>query len=173
MATVEAMVAARNAGDFEAWVDFFSDNSSVFGTRDEWWEWQRSMMAANEVWTITGECQPDVVFAVVCPFTLVNDFTGPGGIFYTVPALRIAFDDAGEIASIGANSWNIAADRAEYWVAFDAWLSEAHPEVHSAFGPPVPGQESLPAAEDMGTALEYVDEFLAASDVYPLGENDG
>ena len=57
--TIEVMVAAHNSGDFEAWVSGLSETPSIFGNtdRDEWWEWQRSMVSANEVWAITGDCQ--------------------------------------------------------------------------------------------------------------------
>ena len=61
-----------------------------------------------------------------------------------------------------------------YHRAFFNWLSERHPDVHQEIGPSVGSPIwSLPGyasgdADHMLVALEYVDEFVAESDVYPL-----
>jgi hypothetical protein len=44
------------------------------------------------------------------------------------------------------------------------------PDVHATFGPKVPDWGLFPNAEDMPSALEYVDELLAQSNVYPLSD---
>ncbi len=168
----ESMVEVYNSGDFEAWRSLLVDNPSLFGARvesDEDWEAQRSWLAANEVWTITGECGPaGNPQRILCPATLANDFMAPAGLRWTIPQLRILFSDDGQVVAIDANHWEIAGDPEDYFEAFDSWLADAHPEVHAAFGPRVDGWGLLPGAQDMPTALEYVDEFLAQSDVYPL-----
>lgn len=177
VAKVEAMVADRNSGDFDAWrAHFIAERPSIFGgpvldeTADL--EWQRSFMAANEIWTITGECTNGATVNVSCPFTLVNDFHGPAGIFFTVPGLAFTFDEDLQIASMGTSYWEHAQDPAVYNAAFDAWLAEAHPDVHASFGPRVEGEDGLPNPDDMPTALQYVDEFIEQSDEYPVGSDD-
>lgn len=171
IAVVEAMVAVRNSGDFDAWRAFFPAERPVIwaGTVEDESEldWQRSFMAANEVWTITEECQWSS-HTVSCPMTLVNEFFGPAGLFYrTTVDFRV--DDQGVITSFGTNSWEIAGEPDEYSAAFDGWFAEAHPDVRAGFAPPVEGEDSLPNSEDMPAALEYVHEFIAQSDTYPLG----
>ena len=173
MLVVEAMIEARNSGDYEAWRSFFpEDRPEIFGgtIEDESeLEWQRSHMAANDVWTITGECN-DVGSRVLCPMTLVNGFYGPAGIFYTVPGMAFDFTVEDELVGIGSGFWDIAGDPEEYAGAFDSWLAEAYPEIHAGFGPRVEGEGALPNPEDMPIAVQYVDEFIAQSDVYPLSD---
>jgi hypothetical protein len=169
---VEAMVAARNSGDYGTWRAFFPDEApNIFGTvigDESEPEWQRSYVAANDVWTITGTCR-DGIDRVRCPMTLVNDFLGPAGISYTVPNMEIYFTPEDEMTGMGAEVWSIDGDPEEYADAFDAWLAVAYPEVHAGFGPRVEGEGGLPNAEDMPTAIQYVDEFVAQSDDYPVG----
>lgn len=173
MAIVDAMIEARNSGDYEAWRAFFpAEKPNIFGglVNDESeLEWQRSYMAANEVWTKTGPCSATITGGVGCPMTLVNDFFGPAGIFYAVPNLEFYFTQEGELGGLGAGVWDIAGDPAGYADDFDAWLAEAYPEVHAGFGPRVDGEGALPNPDDMPTALQYVEEFIAQSDKYPLG----
>lgn len=172
VAKIEEMVADRNSGDFDAWrAHFIAESPDIFGSPredDSELEFQHSFMAANEIWTITGDCRMEGTQSVSCPFTMENDFHGPAGIFFTVPGLNFRFDDDLQISAMGANSWHIAGDMGEYNTAFDAWLARAHPDVHASFGPRVEGEDGLPNPEDMPTALEYVEEFLAQSDEYPV-----
>lgn len=171
MTVVEAMIVARNSGDYEAWrASFPAESPNIFDglvTDESELEWQRAHMAANDVWTITGECT-DTLAYVSCPMTLVNEFYGPAGIFFTVPSMHLSFNADEELVGIGAQVWEIAGDTAEYADAFDAWLAEAYPDVHASFGPRVEGEGALPNPEDMPTAIQYVEEFLAQSDVYPV-----
>ena len=174
VAAIEQMVASRNSGDFEAWLAHFVPvQPLIFGStirQGSDLDWQRSFMAAGEVWSITGECRELITGSVECPMKLKNEFHGPAGIWFDVPALRFSFAEDGLISGLGADSWQIAGDPGEYNRAFDTWLEEAHPDIHASFGPRVEGEDGLPSAEDMPVALEYVDEFLAQSDTYPIGE---
>lgn len=115
-AVVHALVEARNSGDYDAWRAFFlEDRPTIFGgiVEDESeLEWQRSYVAANDVWTVTGDCVDQAV-AVTCPMTLVNEFFGPAGIFYTVPDMHILFRPDDAMFGINANHWEIAGDTEE------------------------------------------------------------
>lgn len=169
---IEALVAVHNSGDFDAFRDQFSDAPEVFGgtvESDVDWEFQRSFIAANEQWEFSGSCEEHSVQGrVACPMTLENDFMGPAGLYFDVPALRFEVSQAGNIEHIGAEVWRIAGDPEDYFAAFDAWLNAAHPEVHAGLGPRVEDWGMLPSAEDMPSVLPYVDEFLAQSADYPL-----
>lgn len=177
MATIESMVAARNAGDFEAYRSYFSEEPTLFHSlagSDQEWDGERSLMTAGEVWEFTGSCEIRGRSVIGCPVLATNDFMAPAGIRIGMPALLIGFDDEGAIRSIGANAWDVAGSPQAYIAAFDAWLEQAHPDVHASFGPRVGEVESswgeMPNPADMPTALEYVDEFLEHSDVYPLSD---
>jgi hypothetical protein len=179
VAIVEDFVGVHNSGDFVAWQSLFGDRPSVFGEpmiTDADWDFQRSFFAANEQWTLTGDCILRPNSKVECPAELRNDFMGPAGLFFVVPQLDVTLDSEGEVISIGGTRWDIRGVPEDYFAAFDAWLAEIHPDIHASFGDrvgdPVTGDDwgALPSAADMATALEYVDEFLAQSDVYPLTE---
>ena len=70
METIEAMVTARNSGDFDAWRAFFPAEAPVIWAstvqNESDLDWQRSYMAADEVWTITGDCREQGAFATSC-----------------------------------------------------------------------------------------------------------
>lgn len=171
VATIEAMVEARNSGDYEVWRSYFPAERPVIWANtiedDSELDWQRSYMAANETWTITAPCQSRGS-GVSCPMTLVHDFFAPAGLFFRT-TVDFEFNGDGEISYLGTGSWEIAGDWGEYTEAFDTWLLEAHPEVHARMGPRVEGENGLPSADDMPEALEYVNEFIGQSDIYPLG----
>lgn len=174
VAKIESMVADRNSGDFDAWrAHFIAERPTIFASvvvdEAEDLEWQRSFMAANEIWTITGECTNVGMVSVICPFTLKNEFHGPAGIFFTVPQLIFDFDEDLQISLMLAHDWEHAQDPAVFNAAFDAWLAEAHPVVHTSFGQRVEGQDGLPNPDDMPTALGYVAEFIERSDEYLVG----
>lgn len=174
VATIEAMVADFNSGDFDAWrAHFIAERPNIFASivkNDmEDLEWQRSFMAANEVWTITGECTNVGTVRVSCPFSKENEFHGPAGIAITVPRLTFSFDEDLQISEMSTEYWEVAQDPAVFNAAFDAWLAETHPEVYESFGPRVEGEEGLPNPDDMPTALEYIAEFIEQSDEYPVG----
>ena len=179
IASFEEMVVVHNSGDFAAWQEFFGARPNVFTGQmitDADWDFQRSFFAANEQWTITGECVVRPGTRVECPAELRNDFMGPAGLFFEVPQLQATYDPDGKIISIGANRWVMLGEPEDYFAAFDAWLAETYPDVHASFGDrvgdPVTGDNwgALPNATDMPIALQYVAEFLAQSDVYPLTE---
>lgn len=171
VSTIEAMVHARNSGDYDAWRSFFPTERPVIWANtvedESELDWQRSYMAANETWTITAPCQSRGS-AVSCPMALVHDFFGPAGLFFRT-TVDFEFNDEGEISYLGTGSWEIAGDWGEYTESFDNWLLEEHPDVHASFGSRVEGENGLPNANDMPMAVEYVDEFIRQSDTYPLG----
>jgi hypothetical protein len=175
MATIEAMIDAYNSGDIESLVAYLSDNPIVLGSsarEDRDWDGLRSFMAANDTWEITGPCETRGRALVGCPVRMENDFMSPAGIRFDVPVLLIGFDADGAVRTIELNSFGATGSPDDYIEAFDAWLEETNPEIHSSFGPRI-GEisgdwGSLPSSADMPVALDLVDEFIADSDVYPL-----
>lgn len=175
VAKIDAMVTDFNSGDFDAWRGhFIAEGPNIFAKTvyddDSDLEWERSLMAANEVWTVTGQCTQVGTVNVSCPFSKKNEFHGPAGIDITVPGLIFTFDEDLQISRVWTSYWEVAQDPDVFNAAFDAWLAEAHPDVYASFGPRAQGSsDGLPNPDDMPTALEYVAEFIQQSDEYPIG----
>lgn len=98
---------------------------------------------------------------------VTNDFTGPGGLVDTMT-------DTFVLTDIGKINLRIQAHDNPFFEQFNRafwdWLTVAHPDVYADITPI--DNESLPGwdrdPDDMLTALEYVDEFIAQSDMYPI-----
>lgn len=86
--------------------------------------------------------------------------------------------DAKIVASIhDTNEQPPRTDPANFWAynqAFYEWLAVAYPNAHEEIkqydGESSPGWKDNP--EHMAIAIEYIEEFVAQSDVYPI-EPDG
>ncbi len=171
---IEEQAAAYSSGDMEAWVSYYAENAPIYngnflvGPRmTSTQTWFRSFMVANDQWTITGDCEEAGSDAVTCPMLRRDDFHGAGGL-EAEGSITFTFDEDDRITSFSMSPAPERVLQAQYTPfdqAFDAWLEQAYPEVHAGFGVPV--FTIQPNADDMPTALEYVDEFVAQSDEYP------
>lgn len=165
--------AAYSSGDMDAWVSYYAENASIYngnfliGPHQSATEtWFRSFMVANDQWTITGTCEEAGAGAVTCPMLRRDDFHGAGGL-QGEGLITFTFGENDQITSFSMSPAPETVLQAQYTPfdqAFDAWLEQAYPEVHDGFGFPV--FTVMPNADDMPTALEYVDEFVAQSDEY-------
>jgi hypothetical protein len=110
---------------------------------------------------------------VECLIKDVNDFWGVGGISdteiqtFTVNTDGLITDYRNIYASSRRNLFNLA---------FHQWLSDTYPEVYSEMGfgsisSNGPGFDRK-NPELMVVAVEYVEEFVAQSDKYPLTPTD-
>lgn len=173
IAAVETMIEAHNSGDFAVWrAHFVANGPNILRgpVQDESeLDWQRSLMAANEVWTLDGECRPDPTHDewITCPMTFTNDFWGPAGVILT-GEVRFVVGRDGLLREMSMVTSKATGEPLEFITMFDQWLAEAHPDVHASFGQGVDGEGTMPNPDDMPRALQYVDEFIAQSDVYPI-----
>lgn len=111
---------------------------------------------------------------VECTVVLSDKWLEPAGVgFGTVTEVFIVSPERTIVAFTEDSQSTDANDGArvfQYHRAFWRWLQDAHPEVYAEIEP-FDG-ESFPGwmgdATDMVTAVEYVEEFLAQSDLYPL-----
>lgn len=174
-AAIEAMVEAHNSGNFTAWrAHFVADRPNILRgpVQDESeLDWQRSLMAANEVWTLDGECRPDPNHAdwITCPMTMTNDFWSPAGVILT-GEIRFVVGQDGLLREMSIVTSTVTGDPLEFVTMFDQWLAQAYPDVHASFGQGVDGVGTMPNPDDMPRALQYVDEFIAQSDLYPIDD---
>lgn len=174
VAAVLTAIDTFNSGDGEAFRALFEPSSEEVS---EPWSWEGNqyhthdvMMAANEQLSVIGECEASssVPIVVDCLISESNDWHGKAGITHDVETEFQLNDEL--LISSWTFDYGCCADEFAFNSAFASWMSEAHAEVffdirameRSSF----PGYQRDPA--HMAAAVEYVDEFLAQSEDYPV-----
>jgi hypothetical protein len=149
---VEAMYAAVNSRDAEAFAAFFGTPP------DDAMEW---FWAQGRIWN--HECVDDGAGTVTCEIDVEDDlYTRAGAVFRHTEQWTLVdgtlFDTVLRAESSGYWAYyNFEAD-------FASWMAEHHPdEAAIAFI----GSDFVHTAEAATIARERLDEFLAASDDYP------
>ena len=136
-------------------------------TTPETAESQRDWFEAMEVWNLRSEltepCE-ETESAVSCVFSEVTDFQKAGGIGPYPVTVVFDVNEAGLISDMEftISEWRTVIQ--PFNLGFWIWIRDAHPEAELEFAP----TGSQFNAEKARIALEYVDEFVAQSDVYPI-----
>ena len=168
VAVVNSAYDSLNDGDVGGWMEHYTADTfdeqvadlyevlAVAGHRKE------ALEPCREIGeTPGGEAQ------VECSILEVNDFQGAAGITLTLREVFVVNADS-RISS--ADVTVVSMVQPGYYAfaqSFWDWLLVAHPEVHAANRPQL--TTHLPDSPDqMRVALEYLDEFLAQSDVFPV-----
>ena len=160
-------IAAWNAGNLQEWSAHFDPDSNEIAREI----WNEILIIANHTYELTGPCELGTanVAVVTCPMVLTNDFLGPAGIV-TSADMEFVLTDEVLIDDISQRGNPSELEEYRYLDAFYTWLEETHPAVYAQIEPENvgdwPGAGNDPA--HMAIALEYVDEFIAQSDDYPL-----
>ena len=170
VSAVETAIAAFNAGDVDGWIAAWDPQAEEVRAEAQGHLFE-VFMNANEQWTIVNPCvlvqgSPAIV---ECTISSRDDFRGPAGVGndtetgqFTLNSDRkiTSFDDGRECCTV----------KFTFNRAFNVWLSTVHPDVYEQIRPfdneSLPGWRKDPA--DMAIAIQYVEEFVAQSDVYPL-----
>lgn len=175
IAVVEASIDAWNQGNFNDW--------QAHHATPEDDPLARSEMIAGSLIELKGECSSsstqDATF-VECPATVADDFhttgglTGVGVMAFTVDANGLITDSTNTFYE--DDTGRCCPEWQAFHQSFFAWLETAHPDVFAEIGPTdgkpawfLPGVASG-NPEHMQVALDYVGDFVAESDVYPLGQ---
>jgi len=119
---------------------------------------------------------------VECDSTRNDDFYGAGGIVETGPMTFLVTEDD-KISAVSSPTSDIPwadTEFAAFNLAYWNWLADAHPAVFADIAFVTPDLDSIPGLTvnplqpheptEMLTALEYVAEFVAQSDVYPINQ---
>lgn len=181
VAVVLSAFEALNGGDVDAYL------AGLTGGALEDEETHRAAEAlsyANRTWEL-DDCRLTGMTSageslVVCESTQTDDFRGAGGIVETTTLRFIVTADdkiAGRTSLDGVPFSE--SEFAKFNSAFWSWLVNAHPVVFDEIGPPPNVTSGIPGVDwseqgdphepdEMLIALEYVAEFVAQSDVYPI-----
>lgn len=172
VAVVMSSYEAMNNGDIDGYLALFTEEAAARERR----EFLQVLVNMNQQSELAEPCRlieptPAGEARVACTATLSDDFHGPGGLTATV-AETFVVTDTGEISLRFTTEENFDGIL-EFNLAFGEWLMVAYPEVHADIAPleagRIPGAGELDdEPDDMLVALEYVDEFVAQSDDYPI-----
>jgi hypothetical protein len=172
---VVSALDAKNSLDLDEWLAAFKGGRRT-GTP---LHAEEILMNANQHWEVVEPCQVtgedafgDTV--VECVISNTDDFWGAGGIFDT-RAFEFSVDADGLITrqvGLTAGTSGFSSDRRNAFNhAFSQWLTDTYPDVVAETGfvrsSNGPGFDARNSAH-MLIAVEYVDEFVAQSDLYPL-----
>lgn len=173
---------ARNRGDIEAYKASLTGSELAF---EESVRLAEALSYANST-TELADCAvvgnaPTGESIVQCEATTTDDFYGAGGISVS-ETITFQVTADGKISASESELDNIPWERtelAEFNLAFWSWLMKDHLTVFEEISYPndllaIPGltfdfSDPHDPAE-MGIAVQYVDEFVAQSDVYPLSQ---
>jgi hypothetical protein len=178
-AVVEVVVAAidaKNRFDLDAWLVAFEggkhQGTPLFA--------EEILMNANQQWELVEPCQvtrenADGDTVVECLISNIDDFWGTGGIFDT-RAFEFSVNPDGLITSLEGltpNENGFSSDRRNAFnQSYHLWLSDTHPDVFAEMGlrsasSNGPGFDAKDSTH-MLVAVDYVEDFVAQSDTYPL-----
>ena len=173
LAAVLAALDAKNRFDLDGWLMAFE------GGKRQWPVFaDELLMNANQHWEVVEPCQvttenADGDTVVECVISNTDDFWGAGGIFDTKNQ-RFTVNPDGLITT---KSNSFSSDRRDSFNrAFHQWLSDTHPDVYAEMDPGYitsagPGFDTQ-NPDHMLVAVDYVEEFVAQSDTYPLDATD-
>jgi hypothetical protein len=170
---VSAMMDAFNSGHLDSFMTYFEPSAIVYGgTRmGEFRATAEAFMAAHEQWTLSG-CATSGTNTVTCASSRRDDFHGAGGLVVTED-LEFEFNPDGRVVDFGSEPDAEFADYLAFDQRFVTWLAVAHPDVAAYYAPflyDAGPMSRMPYAPDVPIALEYVDEFVAQSDDYPIAD---
>lgn len=168
---VKAQAQAYSDGDLDRWLSYFTADASMWSetfNKNHVAPGAAAGAAAKEEWTLAGSCVETEAGLLTCPMRRHDVFHGAGGLD-VVAKISFAFDSANQISSFRyvLETQSLFVDYTSFERRFDRWLETAYPDVYAGFGNRI--FRTMPNAADMPTALEYVDEFVTQSDVYPVG----
>lgn len=169
-----AAIEAWNSGDFDAWLQYRVDDP------DEDHVFDRSVMNSGEHIEVTAPCETSAganMAIVTCPIYVEDDFHGAGGLTSDA-IMEFSIDDDGLIVEVTSTTYqedngDCCPRWQDFHQAFHEWLAEAYPDIYEEIGPQGTPLWYPPGAasgdpDHMLRALEYVAEFVAQSEVYPL-----
>ena len=157
---VEEHVGLRLSGQTTAALATFSPEQA---------ENERDFYEALGAWNLRGTqvtpCEEVPPRGVRCVVTESNDFLAVAGLSPWTATLTFGVDEDLKITSL-APSVDTFADIAAFSAAFRAWMDTTHPEESARMEGNLP--DGSIDADDARIALQYVDEFVAQSERYPL-----
>ena len=152
----EQILDAHAAGGPIAMLQFFEADFAAL-VEDSQQVFQRFNERIDRANSRCEETQPG---RVLCRTPTTNDFHGAGGIDPDV-TFTFTFNEKSEVIALSETASQVVKIR-EFNDAFTGWLLEAYPDAAT--------ESYVPTADSASAeiAKQYVDEFVAQSDEYPL-----
>lgn len=157
--TAEQYVALRTAGDTIATLELMTPAAV---------EEETNFMHALEVWNIRGTqvtpCRENRNGDYECELTEDNDFLKAVGLSPWTATFTLEVNADHRIERVGTST-DIFPAINTFWVRFAAWMDQAHPGDSARMEGSLSGGSIN--GEGAQIALDYIDEFVAASEAYP------
>lgn len=172
IAAVLEFIDAYNAGDFQT-MQSAVDPSSQAG-----WSYEGQQRSADEIFinanrriTVVVPCELAAASVVTCTLAEVNDWHRAAGLTFEATS---RFHLNGELRIVNwTDNWECCAAQIPFHWAFWEWFEVEHPDIYATIAPQtsdgLPGLTTDPA--HMTVALAHVGDFIAQSDVYPIGSD--
>ena len=181
LAAVFSAIEAQNRGDIDAYLASLTGRELAF---------QQGVNAAEafsyaNATTELVDCRVDGKTSagesiVECESTSTDDFYSTGGIVSSGTMMFFVTEDdkiSGISNPLDGGEWG-QTEFAVFNVAFFSWLMDSHPAIFDDIAFRTPDLDSIPGLtvdpsdphqpDEMRIALEYVAEFVAQSDIYPI-----
>ncbi len=130
---------------------------------------ERDYQAGFEAWNARAElvepCEELPPKAFRCVLLETNDFFAAGGLGPWETRITISFNEANQISDLSFDVVDWDKYNSPFHNRFLSWLRDAHPEEAAGLGVTLLNDLN---AENARIALQYVDEFVAQSDDYPI-----
>ena len=173
LALVESLFAAYNSGDMETWFMWREGGNVEPGDGDyeiavgSRLDVKQCVSRGYGEWHMDG---PLIGYGFDCEVTQTDLLLGAAGIELEM-TYNWVIGPEGPEASLGGSNEDFEFVSA-YLAEYRAWLGANYPEVEASVQYGEDGGEDapFPSPEGVPTVLEYLDEFVAHSDVYPLTE---
>lgn len=160
----EAMFSDFNSGELDAFLARLRSSSS-FAPEDE-----IAASIANGTQYVASGCTPDGIagasLAVVCDVVVRDGSFATTGVEVSGSYRLLVRTDGRVDSTTNTVDWSSMND---YRAAFEQWLADAHPDVHGQVNWIDVEGSRVAGADDQPVVAQYVEEFVAQSDVYPLG----
>ena len=165
-ATVESAFAAFNSGDMDTWALWREGGQGSAADFD--FDVATGSRLAVERCSYRGLAEWDMEVPLTghgfdCAATRTDDILGAAGIELEMTYVWVI--GAAPDSSQGGSNEDFEAANA-FLRDFRDWLAASHPDVEAG----IEFDGDTPTAASVPTVIEYVDEFVAQSDSYPLTE---
>jgi len=159
-AVVEEFLAAARTGGGSAGSHLLTPEF-----REEQQDFENALGVWNARLVQPEECSNTFTARFRCVVVHYTDFHEAGGLSPFEQTMTFSVNEAGLISDIGFSvaEWDTKIN--PFNTSFMSWILEAHPEEAARMSGPPMGDSFN--SEDAEIALQYVDEFVAQSDLYP------
>lgn len=168
IAAIESAYGARTDGDIETWIG--SLGGDELAASIEWRLQLEADIAAGQQFSFLEPCtyegvEGGNVTLINCRIRMSDAVTGPSGIYQEGLS---TFHIDRDLRIVGWDDNLTSNDPGDFVQGLVSWMQEVHPDEASQLTITDPTDWFMRTPADVAIVLQFVDEFVAQSDEYPL-----